>query len=42
MPLITSTGEVVQNMDLVRKIEALGTPAGVPTKKVKIARSGTL
>ena len=35
-------GQVVEGMDLVRKIEACGTDSGRPTKKVAIAKSGQL
>jgi peptidylprolyl isomerase len=33
-------GEVVEGMDLVDKIEALGSQSGTPSKKVNIAASG--
>jgi len=35
-------GEVLQGMDLVRKIEAVGTSSGTPTKTVKISDSGEI
>ncbi|OKJ99683.1 peptidylprolyl isomerase [Streptomyces sp. CB03234] len=35
-------GEVVEGMDVVKKIEALGTRAGTPKAKVTIAASGTV
>ncbi|MDN3293069.1 peptidylprolyl isomerase [Streptomyces ficellus] len=35
-------GEVVEGMDLVKKIESLGTRAGTPQAKVTIAASGTI
>ncbi|WP_031068741.1 peptidylprolyl isomerase [Streptomyces sp. NRRL S-118] len=35
-------GEVVEGMELVQKIEALGTRAGTPQAKVTIAASGTV
>ena len=35
-------GQVVEGMDLVKKIEALGSPQGKPSKKVTIADSGQL
>ena len=39
--LISSdTGEVVDGMDLVKKIEAQGTQSGSPKKAVKITGSG--
>lgn len=33
-------GKVVEGMDVVRRIEALGTPRGVPTKRVVIKDCG--
>ncbi|MGW8355054.1 peptidylprolyl isomerase [Streptomyces wedmorensis] len=33
-------GEVVEGQDLVKKIEALGTPSGATKAKVKVAESG--
>merc|ERR1719350_406343 len=35
-------GEVLDGMDLVKKIEALGSRSGTPSKEVKIADSGEL
>ncbi|HNF96151.1 MAG TPA: peptidylprolyl isomerase [Pseudomonadota bacterium] len=35
-------GQVVEGMDLVRKIEACGTDSGRTTKKIAIAKSGEL
>ncbi|KAH9015856.1 cyclophilin [Lactarius hengduanensis] len=35
-------GEVVEGLDLVRAVEALGSQSGTTTKKVTIARSGTI
>ncbi|KAG6901927.1 cyclophilin peptidyl-prolyl cis-trans isomerase Cyp2 [Termitomyces sp. Mi166 len=35
-------GEVIENMDLVKDIEALGTPHGTPKAKVVIAECGTV
>ena len=35
-------GEVVEGMDLVKKIEALGSQSGAPKGKVTIAASGTV
>ncbi|MFI6103544.1 peptidylprolyl isomerase [Streptomyces sp. NPDC051310] len=35
-------GEVVEGMDLVKKIEGLGTRSGTPQAKVTIAASGTV
>merc|ERR1712096_158594 len=35
-------GEVVDGMDVVRKIEAVGSGSGTPSKKVQIGKSGTL
>ncbi|MFJ8646106.1 peptidylprolyl isomerase [Streptomyces sp. NPDC093546] len=35
-------GEVVEGMDLVKKIEALGSQSGAPKAKVTIAKSGTV
>lgn len=35
-------GRVVDGMDLVKKIEALGSGSGKPSKSVKIAKSGEL
>ncbi|MEU7279230.1 peptidylprolyl isomerase [Streptomyces sp. NPDC045431] len=35
-------GEVVEGMELVKKIESLGTSAGTPKAKVTIAKSGTV
>ena len=35
-------GEVVDGMDVVRKIEALGTREGKPKAKIVIANSGTV
>ncbi|KAF5383258.1 hypothetical protein D9615_004902 [Tricholomella constricta] len=35
-------GEVVENMDLVKHIESLGTPAGEPKATIIIAKCGTV
>ncbi|KAF9458379.1 cyclophilin-like domain-containing protein [Collybia nuda] len=35
-------GEVAENMELVRQIEALGTSSGSPKGRVIIAKSGTV
>jgi len=35
-------GEVVEGMELVRTIEALGSDSGAPKQKIVIAKSGTL
>ncbi|KAJ3815085.1 cyclophilin [Lentinula lateritia] len=35
-------GEVVEGMDLVKQIEALGSPSGKPSASVAIAASGTV
>jgi len=35
-------GEVVQGMDIVKKIEALGSASGTPRASITIARSGTV
>jgi len=35
-------GEVVEGMDLVKKIESYGTQSGKPKAKVTIAKSGTV
>ena len=35
-------GEVIAGQNIVKKIEALGSPSGAPSKKIKIARSGEL
>ncbi|MET9804380.1 peptidylprolyl isomerase [Streptomyces sp. NPDC006368] len=35
-------GEVVEGMDLVKRIESLGSRAGTPSAKVTIATSGTV
>jgi peptidylprolyl isomerase len=35
-------GEVTQGMDLVKKIESLGSNSGKPKAEVKIAKSGTV
>ncbi|KAI5827200.1 cyclophilin-like domain-containing protein [Schizophyllum commune] len=35
-------GEVVEGMDIVKQIEALGTASGTPKSQVKIAKSGTV
>ncbi|EAU82113.1 cyclophilin [Coprinopsis cinerea okayama7 len=35
-------GEVVEGMDLVKKIEALGTASGNPKAKITIKKSGTV
>ncbi|KAK9864063.1 hypothetical protein WJX84_012158 [Apatococcus fuscideae] len=35
-------GRVIEGMDLVKKIEALGSGSGKPSKTVKIAKSGVL
>lgn len=35
-------GEVLEGMDLVYKIEAVGSPSGSPTKPVVIVKSGEL
>ena len=35
-------GEVLEGMDIVRKIESLGTNSGKPHKKIEIANSGQL
>ncbi len=36
------TGEVIQGLDLVKKIESLGSTSGSTKKKVVIAESGTV
>lgn len=38
----TPTGEVVQGMDLVKKIESLGSMSGTTNKKIVIAECGTV
>ena len=35
-------GKVVEGMDVVQKVEAVGSPRGTPAKKVVIADSGEL
>lgn len=35
-------GEVLEGMDVVRAIEALGNPAGKPSKRIEIIKSGVL
>jgi hypothetical protein len=35
-------GEVIEGMELVRTIEALGSDSGAPKQKIVIAKSGTL
>lgn len=35
-------GEVTEGMDIVKKIEGLGTQSGKVTQKVTIAKSGTV
>ena len=35
-------GEVVDGMELVRKIEALGSASGTPKARITIAKSGTV
>jgi peptidylprolyl isomerase len=40
--LIPSIGEVVDGMDLVKNIEALGSASGAPKAKITIAASGTV
>jgi peptidylprolyl isomerase len=35
-------GEVVEGMDIVYKIEAVGSPSGTPSKPVVIVKSGEL
>ena len=35
-------GKVIEGMDVVKKIEAVGTQSGRPTKKVVIEESGEL
>lgn len=35
-------GEVVEGMELVKKIESLGTRSGTPKAKVSIAKSGVV
>nr|4EYV_A Chain A, Peptidyl-prolyl cis-trans isomerase [Serendipita indica]4EYV_B Chain B, Peptidyl-prolyl cis-trans isomerase [Serendipita indica]4EYV_C Chain C, Peptidyl-prolyl cis-trans isomerase [Serendipita indica] len=35
-------GEVVEGMDVVKKVEAVGTQSGKPSKVVKITASGTV
>ncbi|GLB38973.1 putative PPIases accelerate the folding of proteins [Lyophyllum shimeji] len=35
-------GEVIENMDLVKRIESLGTPAGTPKAKITITKCGTV
>lgn len=35
------TGEVVEGMDLVKKIESLGSASGTPKARITIAKSGT-
>ena len=39
--LIMCTGEVVEGMDLVKKIESLGSASGTPKARITIAKSGT-
>lgn len=41
-PLNPETGEVIENMELVKQIESLGTPAGTPKSKVTISKCGTV
>jgi len=38
----TVFGKVTEGMDVVRKVEAIGSPRGTPSKKVVIADSGEL
>lgn len=35
-------GKVIEGMDVVKAIEALGSPDGKPSKKVIVANSGEL
>ena len=35
-------GKVLEGMDVVKAIEAVGTGSGKPTKKVRIAKSGEI
>jgi len=35
-------GKVLENFDFIKKVEALGTPSGKPSKTVKIVASGQL
>lgn len=35
-------GEVVEGMDIVKKIESLGSPSGAPRAEIKITNSGEL
>jgi len=35
-------GEVVEGLELVKQIEALGTASGTPKKKITIAKSGAV
>ncbi|MEU6344617.1 peptidylprolyl isomerase [Streptomyces sp. NPDC046977] len=35
-------GEVVEGMDIVKKIESLGSRSGTPSARVEIAKSGTV
>ena len=42
MVLHIFTGEVVEGMELVRKIESLGSTSGKLSKEVKISASGTV
>lgn len=38
----TVFGEIVEGMDIVYKIEGVGSPSGAPQKKVVISKSGEL
>lgn len=46
LPDVTNNGAtdhaVLDNMDLVKQIEGMGTGSGKPKKSVKIAKSGEL
>jgi peptidylprolyl isomerase len=35
-------GKVIEGMDVVKKVEAVGSPSGKPSKDVRIAKSGQL
>jgi len=41
-PDMQLTGEVVENFELAKAIEAVGSASGTPKKEVKIVRSGVL
>jgi peptidylprolyl isomerase len=40
--LFALIGEVVEGMEIVSKIESVGSASGKPGKTIKIAKSGTI